>query len=52
MPMTAHSVKIIGSTGNWMYCPLLDLAYLEKSGMLHASVDQVPVTEDMHERKR
>lgn len=32
-----------------MYRPLVDLAYLEKSGMLQARVAHEPVTADMHD---
>jgi len=52
IPTTAQAVKIMGRTGSWIYCPRLVLAYREKSGMLQASVDQEPVTEDMQESQR
>jgi hypothetical protein len=47
MPMTPQMVKMIGRNGSWIYWPLLDRAYREKSGMLHARVAQLPVTADM-----
>jgi hypothetical protein len=52
IPITAHTVKMMGRKGSCMNCPLLDLAYREKSGMLHASVAQEPVTEDIELRNR
>lgn len=52
IPTTAHSVNIIGRNGSCMNCPLLDFAYREKSGMLHASVAQEPVTEDIEVRNK
>lgn len=52
MPMTAQAVKMMGRRGSWMYCPLLLRAYREKSGILQASVDHEPVTEDMQLSQR
>lgn len=45
-------VKIAGKNGSWMYWPLLDFAYREKSGILQAKVAQDPVTADMDESQR
>ena len=52
MPRTPQAVKISGRNGSWIYWPLDDLAYREKSGMLHARVAQLPVTADMQLNQR
>lgn len=52
IPRTPQTVKIAGKKGSWIYCPLLDLAYREKSGILQAKVAHEPVTADMEESQR